>query len=82
MEDGKYYEAIAAFEKLDGYKDSADKIDECNISIIDGKYKNAVSLMEAGKYAEAIELFSTLSDYKDSKKYLTELIEPFIIVFL
>ena len=78
MEDGKYYEAIAAFEKLDGYKDSADKIDECNISIIDGKYKNAVSLMEAGKYAEAIELFSTLSDYKDSKKYLTELIEPFI----
>ena len=29
MDNGKYQEAIAAFDKLDGYKDSEDKIIEC-----------------------------------------------------
>ena len=34
MNDGKYEDAIAAFEALDGYKDSTDKIDECNLGVL------------------------------------------------
>ena len=34
MNDGKYEDAIAAFEALDGYKDSTDKIDECNLDVL------------------------------------------------
>lgn len=64
MDEGKYEEAIAAFEKMDGYKDSADKILQC-------KYNFALSLMADGKYSEAIELFSTL-DYEDSKAKIQE----------
>lgn len=33
MDAGKYGEAILVFEALEGYKDSANKIDECNINI-------------------------------------------------
>ena len=33
MDTGKYTEAIAAFEALNGYKDSMSKIEECNINI-------------------------------------------------
>lgn len=33
MDTGKYTEAIAAFEALNGYKDSISKIEECNINI-------------------------------------------------
>ena len=50
MDAGKYTEAINAFEALDGYKDSAAKIIECNTAILDGKYNDAVAMMEAGKY--------------------------------
>lgn len=33
MDAGKYGEALLVFEALEGYKDSANKIDECNINI-------------------------------------------------
>ena len=66
MDAGKYTEAINAFEALDGYKDSAAKINECNTAILDGKYNDAVALMYAGKYTEAINAFEALDGYKDS----------------
>ncbi|MBQ9950271.1 MAG: TIR domain-containing protein, partial [Clostridia bacterium] len=59
MNSGKYTEAIAAFEELDGYKDSANQIANC-------KYSEAVALMNAGKYTEAIAAFEELDGYKDS----------------
>ena len=59
MDEGKYDEAISAFEAMNGYKDSADKIKDCN-------YGNAMKLMNEGQYDEAIAAFSNLSDYKDS----------------
>ena len=72
MDAGKYTEAINAFEALDGYKDSAAKINECNTAILDGKYNDAVALMDAGKYAEAINAFEALDGYKDSAAKINE----------
>ncbi len=62
-EAGKYEEAITAFEALDGYKDSAEKLSE-------SKYNKAVKLYEAGKYEEAIAAFEALDGYKDSKEQI------------
>jgi tetratricopeptide (TPR) repeat protein len=62
MEAGKYEVAITAFEALDGYKDSNDKIKQC----LDNQYAAAEALMEAGKYEEAIAAFEELDGYKDS----------------
>lgn len=66
MQAGKYSEAITAFEALDGYKDSADKIAECNTAIIDSKYNEAIALMKEGKYIEAKNALLALEGYKDS----------------
>jgi len=65
MDAGKYAEAITAFENLEGYKDSTDKITKC-------KYNDAIALMDAGKYAEAITAFENLEGYKDSTDKITE----------
>ncbi len=72
MDAGKYTEAISAFEALDGYKDSATKITECNTAILDGKYNDAITLMDTGKYTEAISAFEALDGYKDSATKITE----------
>ena len=61
MNSGKYEEAITAFEAMDGYKDSQDRIKE-------SKYQNAVSLLNEGKYHKAATEFSALKDYKDSRE--------------
>ena len=66
MDAGKYTEAISAFEALDGYKDSATKITECNTAILDGKYNDAITLMDAGNIVEAYEALVALDVYKDS----------------
>ena len=67
--DGKYEEAIEAFERLNGYKDCDVMIDACRIAIADREYNNAVRLYNIGQYAEAVTAFSELIDYKDSTKY-------------
>ncbi len=72
MSDGKYEEAISAFEELDGYKDSEDKIDECRDAIKDRDYEEASELMKDGKYEEAITAFEALDGHKDSKSKIAE----------
>ena len=72
MEKGWYIEAIEAFDALDGYKDSEDKIDECNIAIKDAYYDNAKALMEKGKYFDAVEAFKVVKGYKDSDEMVTK----------
>ena len=67
MESGKYEQAIAAFEAMDGYKESVEKITECETGILDGKYNDAIALMDAGKYIEAYEALIALDGYKDSE---------------
>ena len=59
MNAGEYEEAIAAFEKMDGYKDSMDNILDC-------KYNIAITLKESGNYTEAMSAFKMLNGYKDS----------------
>lgn len=66
MNEGKYEEAIAAFEALDGYRDSDSRINECKTVILDSKYNDAVALMDAGKYEEAITAFEALDGHRDS----------------
>ena len=72
MEEGKYDEAIEAFEELAGYKDSETKIEECEEAILGKKYNEAVALMDAGKYDEAISVFESITGYKDSKTKIEE----------
>ena len=64
--DGKYEEAISSFEALNGYKDSADQINNCRKAILDKDYNAAVEYFNSEKYEEAIEAFTVLDGYKDS----------------
>ncbi len=66
MEAGQYEEAIAAFEAMDGYKDSVTQITACETAIKDSKYSNAIALMEAGNLDEAQVAFQNLGEYKDA----------------
>ena len=73
MDGGKHVEAISAFQAMNGYKDSAEKIRVCNIAIADGKYIDAVTLMEAGNYEAALAIFTELGEYKNSTQKITEI---------
>ena len=66
MDDGKYEEAIEAFEAMNGYKDSVEQITACETGIKDEAYDAAVALMNDGKYEEAIAAFEAMNGYKDS----------------
>lgn len=70
MDDGKYEEAIAAFEAMDGYKDSTEKISACQTALKDIDYNAAVSLMNNKKYDEAITAFEAMDGYKDSNEQI------------
>ena len=72
MNDGKYEEAIAAFEAMDGYKDSSDKIEECYAAILDAKYIVANELMHNGQYNDAISAFEELQGHLDSEAKIEE----------
>lgn len=69
---GKYEEAIAAFDALDGYKDSTDQIIHCEIAIKDEMYDAAKELYASEQYKEAISAFTALDGYKDSDGYRGE----------
>lgn len=56
-----YTEAIAAFEALDDYKDSPEKVLECT-------YSFAEQLYDDGEYEKAIDLCKKLGDYSDSRE--------------
>ena len=67
MDEKKYDEAITEFEKMKDYKDSEEKIGQCN----DGKkrieYDAACTLIEKGEYEKAKKAFEALGDFSDSK---------------
>ena len=62
---GDYDGAIAAFEALGDYKDSADLRNE-------SVYEKATALLASGDYDGAIAAFEALGDYKDSSAMLVE----------
>ena len=64
MDEGKYDEAIAAFEELNGYSDSTVKIEEVKN---EESYQKAIDLFSVCNYDEAITAFESLNGYKDSK---------------
>lgn len=66
MESGKYSEAIAAFEEIVNYRDSAQKVEDCHTAILNEKYDAAISKMDAGQYEDAIVEFYSIETYKDS----------------
>lgn len=76
MENEQYAEAIAAFEKMENYRDAPEKLNEC-ISLQEeterkANYDQALELMETGDYSNAILKFSALGDYADSNKKINE----------
>lgn len=48
MDDGKYSEARSVFEALNGYKDSINKIEECNINIYGKKLWDKIKNVNVG----------------------------------
>ena len=66
FDEGKYEEALSVFATLEGYKESEQKITECNNAITDGKYNSAIALINEGKYKDALVLLDEVSDYKDA----------------
>ena len=72
MEKQEYSAAIEAFEKLNGYKDSKEKIAECEKAAVEADYNKALRLMEEKKYDEAIAAFKALGDYKDSAEKIKQ----------
>ncbi|MGN0687867.1 MAG: TIR domain-containing protein [Oscillospiraceae bacterium] len=65
MDEGKYTEAISAFEEMNGYKDSKEQISNCY-------YEYGVSSMESKEYFDAITAFRKVNDYKNAKELLVK----------
>lgn len=63
LEDKEYQEARNEFVKLEGYKDSDDKIMEC-------EYQMALSFIESEEYEKAIDMLKNplVNKYKDSQE--------------
>ena len=68
-----YEGAMAEFEALGGYKDSAAMVARCRegiaaeeLALRQQAYEAAVQLLEAGGYSQAREQFLALEDYEDS----------------
>lgn len=69
IHDGKYDEAVAELEKLDGYGDSEEQIKRA-------KYLKAEKLKTSSNFLEASNIFYALGDYNDSQqKYFETMYE-------
>ena len=65
QEAGEYEEAIAGYRALNGYSDSAARIEACETAIKEREYQAAAAQLKAGKYTEAYAAFKELTGYKD-----------------
>lgn len=72
MEQGQYEDAIALFNDLAGYKDSAEQIIACENGILENKYNAGLALLKDGKYEEAYAAFEALGEYSDSVEQCKE----------
>lgn len=72
----KYEEAIAAFEELGDYWDSAGQIEIAKDLIIEREnaaaYADAEALLKNGYYIAAAEAFEALGDYSDAEERMLE----------
>ncbi len=68
-EEGRYEEALEAFEELGAFSDSADRAEEMAVlAEQSADYEAAMDLMLEGKYDKAIKAFEKLDDYADSEE--------------
>lgn len=74
-----YNAAIDRFTALDGYKDSAARIEMCKTSIADyiqaqsqALYDSAAALLESGSYLRARDAFLELEDFSNSSEMAQE----------
>ena len=65
LENEKYDKAAEEFKKLNGFRDSEKKINEC-------AYLKATEALENKNYDRAISEFETIVNYKDSKEKIDE----------
>ena len=76
MQEGRYEEAITAFDALGEYQDSKAQIDLANRGIEEqnraNEYAAALSLLSQGQYSEAEKAFRVLGDYQDSQARIEE----------
>ena len=66
MDNGKYEEAITAFEALDDFGNSQKKIEDCRLAIMNSKLQEAQKLLDEKKYEEAYTILSSLGEYENS----------------
>ena len=71
--DGKYEEASTLFAELGNFKDSSDRVAQCDTAIKQEKYDEAIKKAANNKYGEAISMLTELGDFSDSKAKITEL---------
>lgn len=72
MDAGNYETAIEMFTALNGYKDSAAKIEACETAILEETYQEALVLLNNKKFQESYDLFSSLAAYRDAKDMMLE----------
>ena len=70
FDEGKFEEAKAAFETLEGYED---EIAACVEQITLAKYNEALALEAAEDYDAAVRLFDEIKDYKDAAEHIRRL---------
>ena len=84
LEDGQYYQAIAAFGELGDYRNSLERAWEIEQMVRQAEeeriaqenaaaYEAAEELLQAGDYQAAIEAFEALGDYSDSQQRAQEI---------
>lgn len=71
LDNGEYHEAMAIYEDLGNYKDSAEQIVKCKEGITELLYLDGIAELQNGNYKEALLIFEELGSYKDcqSLKY-------------
>ena len=72
-DDGEYEAASTLFAELGDFKDSADRVVECDTAIKQEKYDAAMKKAENNQYGEAIIMLTELGDFSDSKAKIAEL---------
>lgn len=68
LEDGKYDDALAAFQALGDFQDAAKQAAE--LEELQEDYDAAKKLLEEHEFEEAAEAFTELGDYRDSANYV------------
>lgn len=68
MRNGKYNDAIRAFQALQGYRDSREKIMECEECIRSEAYTRAKDWQNKKQWDDAASAFEKLGDYRDSQQ--------------